>query len=73
MDRRKWVGFEAFDALIDEALADSEPAHEFQTPTVTELPPLHPDFLSISEPPQADNVVDLNANVVDLFPGPEAA
>lgn len=50
MDRRKWVGFEAFDALIDEALSD--------------LP---------EQPAQPDNVVDLNANVEDLFPGPEAA
>lgn len=40
MDRRKWVGFDAFDHLINEALAE----------------------------PEADNVVDLNANVVELRP-----
>lgn len=50
MRRGKRFDFEAFDALIDEALSD--------------LP---------EQPAQPDNVVDLNANVEDLFPGPEAA
>lgn len=44
MDRRKWVGFDAFDKVMAEALGE--------------------------EPEQApvDNVVDLNANVVELHP-----
>lgn len=50
MRRGKRFDFEAFDALIDEALSD--------------LP---------EQPAQPDNVVDLNANVEDLFPPPEAA
>lgn len=44
MDRRRWVGFDAFDAVIAEALSEIE----------TE--------------PVDDNVVDLNANVVELEP-----
>lgn len=49
MNRRKWVGFDAFDALIAEALDD------------------------LPEPAQPDNVVDLNANVIDLVPPDDAA
>lgn len=45
MDRRKWVGFDAFDAVLAEALGEVE-----------------------VEP--VDNVVDLNANVVELRPEP---
>jgi len=49
MDRRKWVGFDAFDRIIAEALEEVEPE------------------------PQTDNVVDLNANVVELHPPDDAA
>lgn len=49
MDRRKWVGFDAFDRIMAEALEDID-----------------------SEPVQ-DNVVDLNANVVELRPPDDAA
>jgi len=52
MDRRKWVGFDAFDALIDEALAEP-----------SDLP----------EPAQLADVVDLNANVIELRPPNDAA
>lgn len=45
MDRRRWVGFDAFDAVIAEAL----------------------DEMAVVEPVD-DNVVDLNANVVELRP-----
>lgn len=49
MDRRKWIGFDAFDAVLAEALDGVE-----------------------VEPVQ-DNVVDLNANVVELQPPDDAA
>lgn len=49
MDRRRWVGFDAFDEIMAEALDGVE-----------------------VEPVQ-DNVVDLNANVVDLQPPDSAA
>lgn len=49
MDRKRWVGFDAFDRIMDEALA------ELDTPKVQ------------------DNVVDLNANVVELRPDPPDA
>lgn len=54
MNRRRWVGFDAFDAIMEEALSDSEAV-------TTELPA------------QPDNVIDLNANVVDFRPPDEAA
>lgn len=47
MDRRRWVGFDTFDAVLAEALGDAE-----------------------VEP---DNVVNLNANVVELQPPDDAA
>lgn len=50
MKRRERFSFEAFDQLIDEALAD--------------LP---------EQPAQPDNVVDLNANVVELRAPDDAA
>lgn len=49
MDRRRWVGFDAFDAIIAEALDEIE----------TE--------------PVDDNVVDLNANVIEFEPPDNAA
>lgn len=49
MDRRRWVGFDAFDAIIAEALDEIETA------------------------PVDDNVVDLNANVIEFEPPDNAA
>jgi hypothetical protein len=72
MKRRERFSFEAFDALIDEALADTA-THHFETPVVVEVTRMGADFVSLPRPAQPANVVDLNANVVDLFPPDEAA